>query len=158
MSTKCTLAFGDSIHQGSDAETTQTAKTLYDFHFYREIFDERNVYLEMQGVDFTATQGSVTVAIPLAIWETIRGLGGVELPLAEKTDADLQVMAEADVAEFQAQGEANRAEQVDEALSELRRERDMQREIAAAIQALRERNQLRFNRERFDREQARGQQ
>lgn len=37
MSTKCSLAYGDT------------------FHLYQECFDEDNVYLELEGIEYEAT-------------------------------------------------------------------------------------------------------
>jgi len=141
MSTKSTLAHAD------------------DFHFYTELFDERHVYLELRGVDFVAGRDRVTVPIPLSIWEVIRTLGGVEdLSLVQASDERLRVLAETDVdariaayqsdpdrespqrAWFHSGADLPREEQVAEALGEYRASRQQQREIHAAIQAIRNEN------------------
>ncbi|MGL6338201.1 MAG: hypothetical protein ACRC80_03570 [Waterburya sp.] len=76
MSTKCSIAHGDN------------------FHFYRECFDEENVYLQLEGIEFTASQSEVTVTIPMAVWSIIRNFSVVDLSLADKTDAELRAMVE----------------------------------------------------------------
>lgn len=74
MSTVCSLAYDDS------------------FHLYRECFDEENVYLELESVEFEATPGRVTVTIPIAIWETIREYSIQDLSYADKTDTEIEAM------------------------------------------------------------------
>ena len=76
MSTKCSLAYGDS------------------FHLYEECFDEDNVYLKLEGVEFEATAERVTVTIPIAIWETIREYTILDLSYADKSDEEIQAMVE----------------------------------------------------------------
>jgi len=53
MSTKVTLSYGK------------------EFHFYQEIFDNGNVYLQVNGHEFEASNGKVLVQIPIEIWEKI---------------------------------------------------------------------------------------
>jgi hypothetical protein len=79
MSTKSTLAHGDT------------------FHFYNEVLDDDHVYLEVRGVQFEAGHGRVMIPIPMHIWETIRHLGAAELDLIDKTDSELLAMVEAEV-------------------------------------------------------------
>ncbi len=79
MSTKCTIAHGDS------------------FHFYREVMDDDHVYLEMKDVQFEASHGRVMVPIPIHVWEAIRHLGGAEPDLVERTDEELLKMVEENV-------------------------------------------------------------
>ena len=74
MSTKCSLAYGDC------------------FHLYQECFDEDNVYLEIEGVEFEATPERVMVTIPIAIWETIREHTNLDLSYADLTDEELGAM------------------------------------------------------------------
>ena len=47
MSTKSTITYGDN------------------FHLYTELFDDKHVFLELSAVEFRATPGAITVAIPL---------------------------------------------------------------------------------------------
>ncbi len=77
MSTKATIAHGPG------------------FHFYHDLFDEDHVYLEVEGTQFEASYGRVMVPIPVHIWEVIRRHPGVDLQLADKTDAELRQHVEA---------------------------------------------------------------
>jgi len=80
MSTKCTIKYGD------------------DFHFYNECFDEENVYLDLDNGMWEAnSNGSVTVAIPKAVWATIRESAPVDLPYAYLTDEELEAKVNEEV-------------------------------------------------------------
>ena len=70
MSTKCTIAY--------------TKK----FHLYKECFDENSVYLE-KDVDAS----SITVEIPIYIWEYIRNFSVCSFDLIEKSDEELNIIA-----------------------------------------------------------------
>ena len=145
MSTKATIAHGDN------------------FHFYHEVLDDDHVYLRMQTTQYEAGYGSVTVQIPIHIWETIRHLGGARLDLVDKTDADLLATVQADVDSrivdyqkalrerpdraswFRLLGclpyggaDSPREEQIEKGMEYFRHERQHQREIKAAILALQE--------------------
>lgn len=76
MSTKASIACSDN------------------FHLYHECFDEENVYLELEGVEFNASPNRVTVTIPVAIWETIRQHSVVDLSYADKSDEEIKIMVE----------------------------------------------------------------
>lgn len=65
-----------------------------DFHLYREAFDEENVHLSMDGVEFKAEANRVMVSIPIHIWEVIRRYGSADLSLIDKDDNDILVMVE----------------------------------------------------------------
>ena len=56
MSTKCTLDHGE------------------DHHLFLEIFEPGKVYLRLDGADFEARPGSVTVAIPANLWDRLRAV------------------------------------------------------------------------------------
>ena len=74
MSTKASLAYGEG------------------FHLYHEQLDEEEaVYLELEGdgVHFKVDQRSVTVRIPLHVWEYIRHRGGFQPQYHEMDDAAL---------------------------------------------------------------------
>lgn len=71
MSTKCTVMYYDN------------------FHLYHECFDNQNVYLQIDNGQFEASQDSVTLTIPLEIWESIRRCKCADLSLAGKTDEEL---------------------------------------------------------------------
>jgi hypothetical protein len=71
MSTKHTLAHGDH------------------FHFYHEIGDDNQVYLELENSHFEAGYNRVMVPIPIHIWETIRHFGRARLGRRYDTDEDM---------------------------------------------------------------------
>ena len=79
MSTKATIAHGPN------------------FHFYHEVFDEDNVYLELEGTQFEAGYNRVMVPIPVHVWEVIRQYPGIDLEYADKTDAELSQLVEQQV-------------------------------------------------------------
>jgi hypothetical protein len=72
MSTKSTLAYGPTLH------------------LYHEVFDDNNVYLELEGVPFEASYNRVMVPIPLHIWEVIRHYKGIDLNWVEQSDEELE--------------------------------------------------------------------
>jgi hypothetical protein len=142
MSTKSTIVYDD------------------DFHFYHELGDERNVYLELRGTHFEAGYNRVMVPIPIHIWEVIRRFGGVDLSLADKSDEEMQALVEAEIDERIARYEQSRGtntiaslryfgadrpreEQIAEAIEENHASRREQREIQAAIRELEEKNRPR---------------
>lgn len=138
MSTKSTLVYGD------------------DFHFYRELFDDKHVYLEMNGTHFEAGYNRVMVPIPVHIWEVIRTQRGIDMSLVDKTDAEIEALAGKQVDEHIAyyaehkdnatiralyqDAERPREEQVAETLQRLHSERRQQQEISAAIEEIRMKN------------------
>ena len=79
MSTKSSIAYGK------------------DFHLYQECFDEENVYLELDSVEFNASNNQVTVTIPVAVWEVIRAYQAVDLSLADRSDGEIEAMVEEEV-------------------------------------------------------------
>jgi hypothetical protein len=144
MSTKATIAYGD------------------EFHFYREVLDDDHVYLEMHGTHFEAGYNRVMIPISIHIWETIRHLGGADLDHVDKTDEELLSMIETDVNERRAQYQAAaregqpdatilkisgalqygsaddpRQEQIARGVEYFTAQRQHQREIRTAIEALR---------------------
>jgi hypothetical protein len=141
MSTKSTIAHGTN------------------FHFYHEIFDEDNVYLEMEGTHFEAGYNRVMVPIPVHIWEVIRQYAGVDLSYADKTDEELRRQVEQEVDKrikeyaeadertrpFVAMGafgkiDDPREEQIAQGLDDFTKIREQQRQIKQAIQTLKEMN------------------
>ena len=79
MSTKATIAHGSN------------------FHLYHEVFDEDNVYFELEGTQFEAGYNRVMVPIPVHVWEVIRQYPGIDLTYADKTDAKLSQLVEQQV-------------------------------------------------------------
>ncbi len=71
MTIKATLAYGKS------------------FHFYHQALDNNHVYLELEDVPYDAGYRRIMVAIPIDVWEVIRGLGAADLGLVNTSDEDL---------------------------------------------------------------------
>src|SRR5579885_1099619 len=81
MTVKATLAYGKN------------------FHFYHEGLDNNHVYLELEDVPYDAGYRRFMVAIPIDIWEVIRGLGAASLDLINTSDDELIEMVERKVEE-----------------------------------------------------------
>ena len=81
MSTRVTLAYGR------------------DFQFYRELFDDEHLCLELETTHYEASYGRILVEIPVHIWEVIRRRGRAEFDLANKSDDELRQMVESKVDE-----------------------------------------------------------
>ncbi len=79
MSTKYTLSHGDN------------------FHLYKECFDDSNVHLQLDGVQFEASQNSVCVTIPVVIWEVIRKQAGIDLFWPTQSDDAIRQFVEIEV-------------------------------------------------------------
>jgi hypothetical protein len=76
MTVKATLAYGKN------------------FHFYHETLDNNHVYLELEDVSYDAGYRRVMVAIPIDVWEVIRGQGAVSLDLVDTSDEELIALTE----------------------------------------------------------------
>lgn len=141
MSTKSTLAYGDT------------------FHFYHEVLDEHYVYLELEGVKYEASYNRVRIPIPIHIWEVIRHRGVADLSLVDKSDEQLLLRVENVVDERIKEYEQNssslaaffgslvygmadspRSEQIQTGMEYYKARRKEQQEIKAAIDALEEKN------------------
>lgn len=81
MTVKATLAYGKS------------------FHFYHEALDNNHVYLELEDVPYEVGYRRLMVAIPIDVWEVIRGLGAAKLDLVNASDKDIAGMVAAAVGE-----------------------------------------------------------
>ena len=79
MSTKSTTTYGE------------------DFHLYREALDDDFIYLELDNIEFEASENSVKIAIPVYIWEHIRQYTAVNLSLADKSDEEIKKIVEEEV-------------------------------------------------------------
>lgn len=141
MSTKATIAYGP------------------DFHLYHEVLDEQYVYLRLEGTPFEASYNTVTVSIPVHIWEVIRQYEGVDLSFAEASDEELRTFVEEQVDERRADyeeadedaknlvrvlgsipfGTADkpREEQIQKGMDYYQKKREYQRQIMAAVRELR---------------------
>jgi hypothetical protein len=60
-----------------------------NFHLYWNFLEDADVYLELEGVKFEASENRIKVAIPLEIWEVIRQYSAVDLSFADKSDDEL---------------------------------------------------------------------
>ena len=69
------------------------------FHLFREVFDDDNLYLEVEGTHFQAAYNRVMVPIPVHVWEVIRRYPGASYEYADKTDAQLRNEVERSVDE-----------------------------------------------------------
>jgi hypothetical protein len=143
MSTKCSIAHGDS------------------FHLYQDLLDEEHVCLRLGHVDFQASRDEVTVKIPLHLWEFLRSYPGADLSEANKTDDEIDQEASERVGERLAKVEATatasnsassllelggafvmgpidlpREQQIANCVQHLRRLRHQQRELLSRIEAL----------------------
>lgn len=76
MTIKATLAYGKN------------------FHFYHEALDNNHVYLELEDIPYDAGYRRLMIAIPIDVWEVIRGLGAAKLDLVNATDEELRLIAE----------------------------------------------------------------
>jgi hypothetical protein len=83
MSTKRTIDYEYSAHAVKGKRPLKP-KTKVPFHLYTDMQDDDSkengtVYLEMQGVQFSATKDSVMVGIPSDVWNRIVAAGPVKV-------------------------------------------------------------------------------
>jgi hypothetical protein len=71
MTVKTTLAYGRN------------------FHFYLQAHENNYVYLELEDVPYEVGYRRVMVALPVDVWETLRGLAATQLDLINASDAEL---------------------------------------------------------------------
>jgi hypothetical protein len=60
-----------------------------NFHFYHEALDNNHVYLELEDVSYDVGYRRIMVAIPIDVWEVIRGLGAAKFDLVNISDEEL---------------------------------------------------------------------
>lgn len=53
MSTKSSISYGPN------------------YHFYQEIFDHSNVYIQVEGYEYEVTNDKATIQIPIEVWRKI---------------------------------------------------------------------------------------
>lgn len=133
-----------------------------DFHFYSEGFDDDHVYLELTGTEFDVEDNTVSVAIPIAIWEVIRDYTSISFDLVDKTEDELLRQVETAVEErmfayaksegrrkglmamsgawVYGSADSPREEQVSKGLFFLRREQERQRMVRDGIAELKKLN------------------
>ncbi|MGZ5799948.1 MAG: hypothetical protein ACXWJZ_04880 [Burkholderiaceae bacterium] len=70
-----------------------------NFHFYREVFDDDHVYLEIDSTHFEVRYNHVVLPIPVHIWEVIRRIQGIKFEYIDKTDAEMLQYVEHEVDE-----------------------------------------------------------
>lgn len=144
MSTKATVVYGPN------------------FHLYKEVFEDDQIYLELEGVQYEAAYNQVMVPIPVHIWEVIRTYPGVNLSWVDNTDEELREHVEHEVDERLAEYEqadpqakqlislfgslvygvadTPRTEQIDRGITYFTELREHQRQIKDAIEELKRTN------------------
>lgn len=66
-------------------------------HLYREAFEDDVVYLELEKVQFEASNGRIQVQIPVSTWETLRAAEVFTPSYIDKTEEALIEEATADI-------------------------------------------------------------
>ena len=86
MSTKCTIKYSNG--------------KPFDFHFYNEVADEENVYLQLNDADCVEKfdKYGITVRIPIEVWQVIREYNKI-FRYAYMTDGDIEYKVIIDVDE-----------------------------------------------------------
>jgi hypothetical protein len=140
---------------------TRTLAEGDDFRLYHIVADDNHVYLDLKTSHFAAGYNRVMVPIPIHIWETIRHRGQARLDLVDKTDEDLlaEVRSYVDLrircmsiwmqkdpdraaqigligCSIYGAADEPREAQIEAGMAYIRRERQRQREIKQAIEAL----------------------
>jgi hypothetical protein len=105
-------------------------------HLYEEAFDDEHLYLQLEGVEFTAAPTSVTVGIPRIVWEVLRQAGALDLPFAQLTDKDLDARARQFAERFSHPGDP--AGLRAQCLERDRKRRTQQQRLLAGYTALRD--------------------
>ena len=146
MSTKATIAFGET------------------FHLYTDYREKGYIWLELdQPVKFSADEHAVQVGLPFALWEYLRTFAAAKTDLAAKTDAELRAIARERIAttieRYQADREKVKGRRrqslalffhehdkevarnpemaIQELLQHLRKQRTEQRHLLAGVEKLR---------------------
>jgi hypothetical protein len=60
-----------------------------NFHFYLQAHENNYVYLELEDIPYEVGYRRVMIALPVDVWETLRGLAATQLDLINASDADL---------------------------------------------------------------------
>lgn len=60
-----------------------------NFHFYLQAHENNYVYLELEDVPYEVGYRRVMIALPVDVWETLRGLAATQLDLVNASDAEL---------------------------------------------------------------------
>lgn len=80
-----------------------------NFHFYLEAHENNYVYLELEDVPYEAGYRRVMIALPVDVWETLRGLAATQLDLVNASDDYLIEMVTLKVGERVSEYEQARA-------------------------------------------------
>lgn len=129
-----------------------------NFHFYLHAHENNYVYLELEDVPYEVGYRRVMIALPVDVWETLRGLAATQFDLVNASDAQLIELVtlkvddrvseykrvqstgpeKADEARFKnsimfGPADATREEQVERGLQYYRMERERQRSIVARM-------------------------
>lgn len=80
-----------------------------NFHFYLQAHENNYVYLELEDVPYEAGYRRVMLALPVDVWETLRGLAATQLELVNASDADLIELVTLKVGERVREYESSRA-------------------------------------------------
>lgn len=57
-----------------------------NFHFYLQAHENNYVYLELEDVPYEVGYRRVMIALPVDVWETLRGLAATQLDLVNASD------------------------------------------------------------------------
>jgi hypothetical protein len=60
-----------------------------NFHFYVQAHENNYVYLELEDIPYEVGYRRVMIALPVDVWETLRGLAATQLDLINASDAEL---------------------------------------------------------------------
>lgn len=60
-----------------------------NFHFYLQAHENNYVYLELEDVPYEVGYRRVMIALPVDVWETLRGLAATQLDLISTLDAEI---------------------------------------------------------------------
>jgi hypothetical protein len=70
-----------------------TVKTILaygkNFHFYLQAHENNYVFLELEDVPYEVGYRRVMLALPVDVWETLRGLAATQFDLVNASDAEL---------------------------------------------------------------------
>lgn len=135
---------------------TMSIKRTYrsgpSFSLFSDGFEDDSISLELNGCEFCATEWSVSVKIPISVWEYIRDVSPVDLSLAKLSDKDLRRLVAKQHKKHErvpkddsilaslacsVWGEGTPAQKIQNAMSWYKKERDKQKKILVEIDALR---------------------
>lgn len=137
-----------------------------NFHFYSEVFDEENVYLELNNLPYETWSNhrcsppvyTVVVTVPLSIWEVIRPQTTASFDWVDQTDQEILLFAtesvDRDIAAYQnasdedrdlirfADADEPREQRINELVAYYTQLRDCQQNLRDAIEQLHKLNRI----------------